>query len=124
MNDHDLSPETRTEMLHRHHATDTSIEAAESIDVSKLEQMVLEDIELSGVWGMTQDDLIAMHPRHSYSSITARPAALKRKGLIYDSGERRLGKSGRRQAVLKATKFQALESNDRNDGTSSSTPVQ
>jgi hypothetical protein len=124
MNDHDLSPETLPEMLHRHHATDTSIEAAESIDVSRLEQMILEDIELAGVWGMTQDDLLAMHPRHSYSSVTARPASLKRKGLIYDSGERRLGKSGRRQAVLKATKFQALENNDRNDGTSSSTPVQ
>lgn len=112
MNDHDLSPETLPEMLHRHHATDTSIEAAESIDTSRLEQMILEDIELSGVWGMTQDDLLAMHQRYSYSSITARPAALKRKGLIYDSGERRLGKSGRRQAVLKATKFQALENND------------
>lgn len=124
MNDHDLSPETRPEMLHRHHATDTSIEAAESIDVSRLEQMILEDIELAGVWGMTQDDLLAMHPRHSYSSVTARPAALKRKGLIYDSGERRLGKSGRRQAVLKATKFQASEKNDSDNGISSSTPVQ
>ena len=112
MNDHDVSPETRTEMLHRNHATDTSIEAAESIDTTRLEQMILEDIELSGVWGMTQDDLLDMHPRLAYSSITSRPAALKRKGLIYDSGERRLGKSGRRQAVLKATKFQTLENND------------
>lgn len=123
MNDHDLSPETLPEMLHRHHATDTSIEAAESIDTTRLEQMILEDIKLSGVWGMTQDDLLKMHPRLSYSSVTSRPAALKRKGLIYDSGERRLGNSGRRQAVLKATKFLASESNDRNDGTSSSTPV-
>lgn len=123
MNDHDVSPETRTEMLHRHHASDTSIEAAESIDTTRLEQMILEDIELAGVWGMTQDDLLHMHPRLAYSSITSRPAALKRKGLIYDSGERRLGKSGRRQAVLKATKFQTLENDDRNDGTSSSPTV-
>lgn len=123
MNDHDLSPETRTEMLHRHHATDTSIEAAESIDTTRLEQMILEDIELAGVWGMTQDDLLSMHPRLSYSSVTSRPAALKRKGLIFDSGERRLGKSGRRQAVLKAAKFQALENDDRNNRTDSSTTV-
>lgn len=123
MNDHDLSPETRTEMLHRHHATDTSIEAAESIDITRLEQMILEDIELAGVWGMTQDDLLSMHPRLSYSSVTSRPAALKRKGLIFDSGERRLGKSGRRQAVLKAAKFQALENDDRNNRTDSSTTV-
>lgn len=109
MNDHDLSPETSPKMLHRHPATDTSIDAAESIDVSRLEQMILEDIELSGVWGMTQDDLLSMHQRYSYSSITARPTALKRKGLIYDSGERRRGKSGRRQAVLKATKFRTME---------------
>lgn len=115
--------EDPTAMLYRHHATDTSIEAAESIDTTKLEQMILEDIEFSGVWGMTQDDLLKMHPRLSYSSVTSRPAALKRKGLIYDSGERRVGKSGRRQAVLKATKFLASESNDRNDGTDSSTPV-
>jgi hypothetical protein len=123
MSDHDVSPETRTEMLHRHHASDTSIEAAESIDTTRLERMILEDIELSGIWGMTQDDLLQMHPRLAYSSITSRPAALKRKGLIYDSGERRLGKSGRRQAVLKATKFQTLENDDSNDGTSSSTTV-
>lgn len=123
MNDHDVSPETRTEMLHRHHASDTSIESAESIDVTRLEQMILEDIELSGIWGMTQDDLLTMHPRLAYSSITSRPAALKRKGLIYDSGERRMGKSGRRQAVLKAAKFQALENDDRNNRTDSSTTV-
>ena len=122
MQDHD-SLETPAEMLYRHHATDTSIEAAESINTNRLEQMILEDIELSGVWGITQDDLLKMHPRLSYSSVTSRPAALKRKGLIYDSGERRLGQSGRRQAVLKATKFLASEKNDRNDGTHGSTDI-
>jgi hypothetical protein len=123
MNDHDVSPETHTEMIHRHHASDTSIEAAESIDTTRLEQMILDDIELSGIWGMTQDDLLRMHPRLSYSSITSRPAALKRKGLIYDSGERRLGKSGRRQAVLKAAKFQASETNDQHTDTHGSTAL-
>jgi len=97
--------------------TDTSAEALESIDIPRLEAMILEDIELAGVWGMTQDDLIAMHPGYSYSSITARPAALKRKGLIFDSGERRTGRSGRRQAVLKAAKFQTLETHDQHTDT-------
>jgi hypothetical protein len=91
---------------------ETSAEALDSIDVGHLEEMVLQDITLAGVWGMTQDDLIRMHPGYSYSSITARPASLKRKGLIFDSGERRAGRSGRSQAVLKAAKFRALDTND------------
>jgi hypothetical protein len=98
--------------LYTRDASDTSIAAAESLDIPRLEAMILDDIELSGVWGMTQDDLIAMHPGYSYSSITARPASLKRKGLIFDSGERRAGKSGRSQAVLKAAKHQTLDTND------------
>ena len=101
-----------TDALYMRNASDTSIDAAESIDITRLEKMILEDIELSGVWGMIQDDLIRMHPGYSYSSVTARPASLKRKGLIFDSGERRIGRSGRRQAVLKAAKFQALDTND------------
>ena len=103
--------------------TDTSLEAMDSIDINRLEQMILEDIELAGIWGMTQDDLIRMHPGYSYSSITARPAALKRKGLIFDSGERRAGRSGRKQAVLKAAKFQTSENNDQHPDTHSSTTL-
>ena len=103
--------------------SDTSAEALDSIDINRLEQMILEDIELAGVWGMTQDDLIRMHPGYSYSSITARPAALKRKGLIFDSGERRAGRSGRKQAVLKAAKFQTSENNDQHPDTHSSTTL-
>lgn len=102
--------------------SDTSREAAESIDITRLEKMILEDIELSGVWGMTQDDLLRMHSGYSYSSVTARPASLKKKGLIFDSGERRAGRSGRNQAVLKAAKFQTLDTNDHhNDSGSDST---
>jgi hypothetical protein len=108
-----------TESMYRRDASDTSIDAAESVEVNHLERMILEDIQLAGIWGMTQDDLIRMHPGHSYSSITARPAALKRKGLIFDSGERRTGRSGRNQAVLKAAKFQALDTDDYNDDSGS-----
>ena len=54
---------------------------------------------------MTQGELLAKFPGHSYSSITARPAALKRKGLVVDSGLRRLGPNGKAQAVLIAKEF-------------------
>ncbi len=68
-------------------------------------------IEGNGRHGATADELRDMFPALSYSSITARPAALKRKGLILESGKR-AGKSGRAQAVLVASKFRTSESND------------
>jgi hypothetical protein len=89
--------------LFRLDASDTSIMAAESIDQTRLEALVLEAIKASGSKGITQDELLGKFPHFSYSSITARPAALKRKGLVKDSGARRLGRSGRSQMVLIAT---------------------
>lgn len=96
---------TKLTDLFRRNASDTSVEAALSIEVSQLELMVLNAIRSAGDKGMTQQELIEKFNNYSYSSITARPSALKRKGLIIDSGERRLGKSGRKQAVLVATEF-------------------
>ena len=97
--------------LYRRNSSDTSQKAAHSLNVTLLEEMVLTAIEHSANNGVTQDELIQMFPEHSYSSITARPSALKRKGLIFDSGERRKGRSGRSQAVLKAAKYRASEKN-------------
>ena len=91
--------------LFRRGASDTSIEAAQSIDLPKLERMVLNAIRQSKRKGMTQDELLRKFEAYSYSSITARPSALKRKGLIVDSGERRTGLSARRQAVIIASEF-------------------
>lgn len=91
--------------LFRRGASDTSIEAAQSIELPKLERMVLNAIQQSKRRGMTQDELLRAFSAYSYSSITARPAALKRKGLIVDSGERRLGRSTRKQAVLVAAEY-------------------
>lgn len=93
---------TKLRELFRRNASDTSIEAAESIDVTKLEGMVLNAIQSAGAKGMTQTELLAKFPGYSYSSITARPSALKRKGLIADSGLRRPSANGRNQAVLVA----------------------
>lgn len=113
-------PPTPPRTLVRKQDPETSHTAAHTIDASRLEAMVLEDIEQAGNYGITQDELILLHPEFSYSSITARPAALKRKGLIFDSGERRKGRSGRPCAVLKVAKFRASESNDYQPSSSSS----
>jgi len=86
--------------LFRRNASDTSIEAGQSIDANRLEKLVLRAIQDAGAKGMTQSELLSQFPHLSYSSVTARPSALKRKGLIVDSGQRRPGPTGRKQAVL------------------------
>jgi hypothetical protein len=91
---------TKLKELFRRNAPETSIQAAESIDVGRLEGMVLKAIRNAGSNGMTQDELLATFREYSYSSITARPSALKRKGLVVDSGQRRPSASGRNQMVL------------------------
>ena len=96
---------TPVQHLYRSNASDTSIAAAESLDVTGLESLVLEAIRDGGFTGMTQGELLAKFPGHSYSSITARPAALKRKGVVVDSGLRRLGPNGKAQAVLIAKEY-------------------
>ena len=88
--------------LHRTGAPDTSVKAGYSINATQLEEMVYKAIYEAGQHGITADELLQMFPNYSYSSITARPASLKRQGLIMDTGERRPGRSGRPQAVLKA----------------------
>jgi len=97
-----VTKSTPFRLLYRQDSPDTSRTAAKKLDSTRLEQMVLDAIVHAGSRGMTQDELRDRFPDFSYSSITARPAALKRKGLIVDSGERRPGHSGRGQAVLKA----------------------
>lgn len=96
---------TKLKELFRRNASDTSIEAAKSIEVTKLEALVLQAIKDSGKTGITQDELLQRFSHYSYSSITARPSALKRKGLVVDSGERRPARSGRNQAVLVAVEY-------------------
>ena len=98
---------TKLTDLFRRNASDTSIEAALSIEVGRLERMVLNAIREAGRNGMTQQELLAKFTKYSYSSITARPSALKRKWLIVDSGNRRLSGSGRKQMVLIASELAA-----------------
>ena len=95
---------TPPHMLHRRESGDTSVAAAHAVDSSKLEALVLRIVQSWGDHGCTQDNVL----QHSdvegmpYSSVTARFAALIRKGLIEDTGKRRPGRSGRSQRVLRA----------------------
>ena len=91
---------TSPRVLARSDSPGTSKAAANDLPVTDLEVLVYQAVRDSGEEGMTQDDLLERFPNLSYSSVTARPAALKRKGMILDSGRKRPGRSGRLQVVL------------------------
>ena len=95
---------TDPDKLARRDGPDTSKAAAMSVDTSRLEELVYRTI-LGYPDGCISDQVRAAHPQLSYSSITARYKALMDKGLIYDTGERRRGASGKMQRVMRATVF-------------------
>lgn len=78
---------------------DTSFEAAQTVDTTRLESLVYDAVR-SFAGGCIQDDVLNLFPGFPYSSVTARFRALLDKGLIVDTGERRKGRSGRSQRVL------------------------
>jgi len=84
-------------------ATDpeTAKEAAESVDPSRLEKIVLDVIK-SFPDGCISQDVEHMLAEYRASSITPRYRPLMKKGLIVDTGEKRPGFSGRNQRVMKA----------------------
>lgn len=80
---------------------DTSHAAALLVDSTKLEERVYWIIDGYGLTGCISDEVRTHFPwNFPYSSITARYAALIRKGYIVDTGYRRPGKSGRLQRVM------------------------
>ena len=93
---------TPAKMLARTQDPDTSKEAAAAVDSTHLESMVLDAIKKFGAQGAIADDILKIFPSFPYSSITARFSALIRKGFVSDTGERRPGKSGRGQRVMRA----------------------
>jgi len=78
----------------------TSYEAAEKIDTTKMEQMVLEAIKRFPE-GCISDEVLAEFPHLPYSSVTGRFKALYEKGHIEIIGVRK-GKSGRNQRIMRA----------------------
>ena len=93
---------TKPKKLVRTNDPDTSHAAANAVDSTKLEGLVYEAIKKFGDKGCISDQIRAMYPNYPYSSITARYRALLDKGFIVDTGERRPGKSGKSQRVIKA----------------------
>ena len=94
---------TESHKLYRQNDPDTSKEAAELVDTTRLEGLVYATILNAGAKGIISDQVRAALPQvKSYSSVTARFKALKEKGLIEYSGERRPGVSGRGQNVMVA----------------------
>lgn len=95
---------TNPKKLVRAKDPDTSHESAEKVDSVRLEEMVFEVIKTFKQEGCTSDQVLGLFPQLPYSSVTARYRALLDKGLIEDTGERRPGRSGRRQRVMRAIK--------------------
>ena len=92
---------TMTHKLFRAEDPLTSKEAALAVDTESLEEKVYKIINASGKAGMISDEVRAAMPAvSSYSSVTARYKALKDKGLVLLTGERRPGRSGKNQSVM------------------------
>ena len=83
-----------------HRGIDTSIAAASALapKLGRLQQMALGAIREVGQRGRTADELAACLKMDRYS-IQPRTSELKLKGLIRDSGQRRLNASGK-QAIV------------------------
>jgi hypothetical protein len=80
----------------------TSHEVAQTVDSTKLEQMVYEAIK-GFPDGCISDEILNMYPQYPYSSITARYRALLDKGYIEVTGVKR-GRFGRNQRIMRSIK--------------------
>ena len=88
---------------------DTSHQAKHSVDPTKLEKLVLQEIENFGDHGCIHDQVEhQMNTKYNIrtGSISPRYKRLMEKGLIVDTGERRKATSGRNQRVMMATKYE------------------
>lgn len=83
-------------------AADTSIEAALSTDLKTNQERVYNAIKSFGDDGCISDEVLEyLHPR-PYGSITSQYGFLIEKGYVELTGERRPGKSGKNQRVMRA----------------------
>jgi len=92
---------TIPKFLIRKNAPETSVEAGTTVDTKTLEEIVYEVIR-SHPEGCISDEVLAELNHMPYGSVTGRYAALKRKGLIETTEEKRFGKAGKPQFVMKA----------------------
>lgn len=92
---------THIARLFRRNDPQTSFEAAEKVDTTKMEKLVYEAIKSHGDNGCISDQVLEMFPKMPYSTVTARYKALLEKGYIEINGTR-VGHSGRQQRVMRA----------------------
>lgn len=101
--------------LYRPEGPITSKEAAEAVDTSRLEKLVLDIIASFGWRGCISDEVRRrtdeLGYRLSYSSVTARYKALAEKGLIVYTGQTRQGISRKNQRVMRAAWITAPQGN-------------
>ncbi len=82
---------------------DTSMNAAEKVDSTKLEHQVYEVIAKYPD-GCISEEVMTHFPNHGVQTISPRFAPLIRKGFIEDTGERRRASTGHTQRVMKVIK--------------------
>ena len=92
---------TIPKFLIRREAPETSVVAGTTVDTKTLEEIVYEVIR-SHPEGCISDEVLAELNHMPYGSVTGRYAALKRKGLVVTTEEKRLGRAGKPQFVMKA----------------------
>jgi hypothetical protein len=96
---------TEPRILHRREGPRTSVAAAYIVKTGKLEKQMYDAICEFGPRGCIADDLIKLFPKLPYSSITARPSALERKGLITRGPDERIGEAGAGQLVMRKSRI-------------------
>ena len=95
--------------LYRNDADTTSIEAAEKINVTKMEDIVYHVIDDFGTSGCIQDDVLEKLSNYPYSSVTARFKSLESKKLITRCKTFAKGRSGSRQEYMMSKRFYDLD---------------
>lgn len=97
--------ETPAYKLARRDDPSTSHGAAESIDATAMERVVLNAIRGFGSTGCISDEVCEALPNHRYSTITARYKQLKEKNFVIVDGTKRKAASGRQQMVMWASEY-------------------
>lgn len=90
----------------------TSHEAAESVDVNRMERKVYEVIKRYGAEGAISDQVLFVLEHYGYSTVTARYKQLKEKGLVKTDHRKRKGKSGRNQLIMWSKNYYREETNE------------
>jgi len=95
----ELNLPTPAYKLVRKNDPSTSYAAAEQLNVTEMERIVLHTISQFPD-GCISDDVLAAIPQYRYSTVTARYKQLKEKGLVIVDDTKRKGESGRQQLVM------------------------